>query len=388
VNKLENQKILIFVGWFLPGYKGGGPIQSINNLVNLMHEKYDFYLIANDRDFGDTEPYKGIEKNIWINKSSYNIMYINYNKISYRLLKKLIFRENFNTVYLNSFFSARLNLIVLTFMRVFRLKGKIIIAPRGQFLDGAYKIKHFKKYVYKTFFRLFFCKKNLIWHSTSKIESISIKKIISRKSKIIYAPNFTNLNRSIKFKSIKKREGYLNIIFISRIHKKKNLLMALNTLKFVDGNVIFNIYGPIEDNDYWKSCQDVIKVLRENITVNYYGSIAHNNVITVLQQNHILFFPTFSENYGHVIIEALQARRPVVISNQTPWNDLNDFKAGYAISLDEIDRFIQAINYYVTMSDIDFKQVTLNCAEYVRVKFDIPQIIDFYDNLLRERENI
>ena len=59
------QKVMIFTGYYLPGVKGGGPIQSIKNLVNNLSDIFDFYIVTSDRDLGDTEPYSNIKVDEW-----------------------------------------------------------------------------------------------------------------------------------------------------------------------------------------------------------------------------------------------------------------------------------------------------------------------------------
>ena len=50
-------RILIFIDWFLPAYKAGGPIRSIANLVDNLHADFDFYIVTGDRDLGDKNPF-------------------------------------------------------------------------------------------------------------------------------------------------------------------------------------------------------------------------------------------------------------------------------------------------------------------------------------------
>ena len=69
-------KILIFTDSFLPGFKGGGPITSISNLVSLLNNNFDILICTRDRDFGDTEPYNRIELNKITKYKEYNIIYL------------------------------------------------------------------------------------------------------------------------------------------------------------------------------------------------------------------------------------------------------------------------------------------------------------------------
>ena len=55
---VRKKKILLFTDWYEPGYKAGGPIQACKNVVSVLKEQYDFYIICSDRDLGETSPYR------------------------------------------------------------------------------------------------------------------------------------------------------------------------------------------------------------------------------------------------------------------------------------------------------------------------------------------
>ena len=44
------KKILIFIDWFTPAVKAGGPISSVENMVNFLAEAFEFYIITGAKD--------------------------------------------------------------------------------------------------------------------------------------------------------------------------------------------------------------------------------------------------------------------------------------------------------------------------------------------------
>ena len=52
--------ILTPAGYYLPGYKAGGPITTLANMVERLGEEFSFRIATRDRDLGDTKPYSGI----------------------------------------------------------------------------------------------------------------------------------------------------------------------------------------------------------------------------------------------------------------------------------------------------------------------------------------
>src|SRR3546814_8414185 len=60
-------------------------------------------------------------------------------------------------------------------------------------------------------------------------------------------------------------EGPLRITFLSRISPMKNLLFCLETLARVHVPVVFTIYGPREDHEYWQRCEAAITALPSHV---------------------------------------------------------------------------------------------------------------------------
>jgi glycosyltransferase involved in cell wall biosynthesis len=150
--------------------------------------------------------------------------------------------------------------------------------------------------------------------------------------------------------------GKLRVLFIARIVKHKNLAFALQTLEQVAGEIEFNIYGPLGDDLYWHQCEKLISKMPENIRVKYCGGLAHDEVFDTLRQHHLFFLPTLSESFGHAIAEALRAGCPVLISDQTPWRNLEQRCAGWDVPLSRQERFQQILRRCVEMDQATFDQ--------------------------------
>ena len=228
------KKILIFVDSFLPGFKGGGPITSVSNLVSLLNKDFHVLICTRNHDFGEKEAYKNIQSDKITKYLEYNIIYLsNMNKEN---ILNVIRNFNPDLLYLNSFFSKITQIVM--FMNKFYLKKKIIVAPRGELQENALNIKKIKKSIYLFVYKLFGFYKNMHFHSTDTIETQSIKNMFN-------INNVTQLQNAVNisvFEPLNKKENELKIIFVSRISRKKNLHYALNLLKNIKYNIIFDIF--------------------------------------------------------------------------------------------------------------------------------------------------
>jgi glycosyltransferase involved in cell wall biosynthesis len=364
--RLMKRKILVLTPYFLPGVKGGGPIQSIKNLTEWLGDKYEFYLITNFCDLGDTEPYSNISIDKWIKKDRINIYYTNIKHVNSRKLISIINQLSPDILYLNSFFHFKLSILPIILFKTKKLNIRgVILAPRGEFSQGALSLKSTKKILYINIAKIFKLYKNILWQATADTELRDINSVMGNKSKIKVASNFPKFKKgSIYPKRIQKESGELKIVFISRIHPKKNLHFALQLLSTLNGKVEFNIYGPIEDRKYWDGCLEIINNLGKNINVVYNGVIMNDDISSVFTKNHLFLFPTLGENFGHVIFESMLFGCPVVISDRTPWKGLESKGAGSVITLENKIKYIQVIQKYINMDNNEYNKLSKNAYKY------------------------
>jgi glycosyltransferase involved in cell wall biosynthesis len=129
----------------------------------------------------------------------------------------------------------------------------------------------------------------------------------------------------------------------------KNLDGALRMLQSVAGSVQFSIYGPLEDAAYWNRCQRLIAQLPATVTAEYCGLAEPDQVGELLAGNDLLFLPSLGENFGHVILEAMTAGCPVLISDRTRWRGLEGAGVGWDVPLESPDRFLDILQNCVAM---------------------------------------
>jgi glycosyltransferase involved in cell wall biosynthesis len=147
-------------------------------------------------------------------------------------------------------------------------------------------------------------------------------------------------------------------------------------LNKIEGKVQFNIYGPIEDQRYWRKCNTIIKSLPDNIEVEYCGIIDNVQVSEVMEAHSLFYFPTHGENFGHVILEALAAGCPILISDQTPWRDLESKGVGWDLPLDRPDLFNAALQKCVAMDEATLKKLSLRAKQFAEETINDPQVLE------------
>lgn len=370
-------KILISVAGFFPAEKYGGPTVSIKNFCDLLHDSTEAYIVTSNHEMGSTETLKGITAG-WNDYKNCRVQYLSENEMCEAHFNKIVEEIKPTHIYINSLFDYR---FAIPLVHIASKKGiPLILAPRGELCKNAFNGK-FKKLPYIWILNHYLKKDNFFFQSTADDEMLQIKRYIKDDdSHIFKLPNIPSIT-TIKPHG-KVNSNCLYCVFLARLQRKKNLLGALNILSRVTIPVRFDIYGPREASNYWEKCKKAISQLPSNIQVEYKGAIPHTEVVATLENYDLYFFPTFSENYGHSIIESLQAGTPVLISDQTPWKDLERFDAGWALNLSDEESFINVIEKMYNISQEEYTNMSKCAQEYVVSKLRIDDIKKQYECML------
>lgn len=353
--------ILIIMGRYLPGYKDGGPVRSIKNLVDFLGKEYNFKILTCDRDHGDKRPYPNIKINDWNHVGNAEVYYVPPKGFSQKQIVKLA--KHVDLVYVCGCFSDyAINTLIAN--RLGKIKIPVVVAAMGLFSPMEFKLKYKKKKFFTTVFNIFGMFKNIYWSATSEMEISEICQQVNVDREHFYIAE--DLPRKVDETPILKNKkiNFLDVVWISRITPKKNLMMAIKILKKVNVNINFTIYGPIHEQKYWEKCENELKEMPSNIKWKYKGNVNSENVVDTLKQQQVFLFPTLGENYGHVIQEALSAGCPCILSDQTPWRDLADYEAGYVFPLNEEQLFVKAIERYAKMNQEEFQKISQSVLMY------------------------
>ena len=360
------KNILIITGRYLPGFKDGGPVRTIKNLTDLLGDDYHFTIMCSDRDHGDTKPYENINEGInHVGKA--DVIYVPDSKFSFSLIKSEANKNNliyvcgpYNNYAIKALILNRLSLI----------KCPFVLAPMGSFSKGALNIKSAKKRVFFTIVKLLNLFKNVSFSVTSKVEEKELRDALGLANKCYIARDPERaIDESISHNEFKK-SGRLRVVFLSRISEKKNLYGAIEILSKVKGDIDFTVYGNIEDKDYYDKCIKRLEILPGNVRFEYKGIADSEDVPRILSEYDVFLFPTFGENFGHVISEALSAGTIPVISDTTPWLDLDEKNAGFVINISDISSFAKTIDKLYQMSCDKLLVISNNAKDYYRKNYE------------------
>jgi len=371
-------RVLLVYDYFSPAFKAGGPIQSLVNLVQALHDKYEFYVLAGCYEYGENKPMPGIRVNEWNNWNGMcSVYYWRSSVMDIRNVRREIQSLKPDIVFINGIYSPYFNILPLYLMKG---RARLVISARGMLHAGALSQKSFKKKLFLFLLEKLNLLQGVIFHATDEQESLFIKKQFGSSSHVTIAGNFP---RRMSYKEpAEKQYGSLKMASIALISPMKNHLHVLEALLSVKGQVKYVIAGPVKDADYWKACCAVINSLPENIKVEYLGPVEPAKTTALIEDSDIIVLPSKSENFGHAILEALQVGRPVITTDQTPWKDLQISKAGFTLGLQDLTVHIsKCLQYYTDLAGAAMQSESKNARSYAEQHIHFSELNGQYESL-------
>jgi glycosyltransferase involved in cell wall biosynthesis len=368
-------KIFITIPWFLPAFRAGGPIQSIANLVKEFNEDVEYFIFCGDTDLNGAA-LENIEVNQWVRFNDHTqVWYAGPEKISDTLVKQVDALKP-DILFIIGLFSWHYNMVPMAFC-----KGPVkILSTRGMLHPGALSQKKWKKKAYLKLFKLLEYHYKVSFHATDEEEANYIKQYFGTPANVFVAGNFPKKVGLLPTHD--KERNSLKLLTIALISPMKNILLVLQALEKVVGNIQYDIYGPIKDDEYWDKCEEQAGKLPEHIKVVYHREIEPEKIKEALSETHVFILPSKSENFGHAIYEALSAGRPVITSNHTPWNTLQDAEAGMNVAVDDLEELINAINFFVIMDGSVMEKWSRGAFDYAAREVDVDKTREEYRGIL------
>jgi glycosyltransferase involved in cell wall biosynthesis len=372
------KNILVFIDWYLPGYRAGGPIQSVASMVSRL--PYNFWIVTSSHDHQSTEPYAGIPTGKWIRRlPNENVMYLPPGGMTTQVLRHVLRSERFDHVYINSIFSRCFAIRPLRYLSQSGFADKIVVAPRGMLKAGALSVKSLRKKVFLQLARIARLFHGVTWHATNAAEADEIRRHFPAASKIYVAPN---LPRSVDAAPAPhaKRSGELSMVAVARISKEKNIASGIRYLGGLSPYVkaSWDLFGPEQDPAYLAACKT--EAGRVKAKVAFKGSVPPDEIAAILPRYDFFYLPTLGENYGHAIAEALLAGLPVIVSDKTPWQCVETLQAGWALPL-RVDAFAAVLQRCAEMGPEEYQEYRGNAWRLGQRIANDPTVLDAYRQL-------
>jgi len=217
--------------------------------------------------------------------------------------------------------------------------ARIVCSPRGMLSPWSMRYKTVLKQPFWHLTQKPALERCHCFHATAAIEYEDIRRI-GLHGPVAIIPNGVDIPE-IPLDNTRKK----SVVFLSRIDPKKGLDILLPTWAsisndFTDWELI--IAGPLGSN-YANSVQTLAKKLCIQ-NIQFLGQVIGEAKLRLLTESALFVLPSYSENFGIAIAEALAHGLPVITTTETPWTDLQQRSCGWCIppTQPELERALRA----------------------------------------------
>ncbi|HEY1047254.1 MAG TPA: glycosyltransferase [Bacteroidia bacterium] len=375
----EKKILLILTDWYYPGYKAGGPVQSVYNLAVFLSRWMEVKIVTRIKDLNAQDPYPGIEPNKWNEiGENHSVIYLDIVGIKKGLIKSIIKENRGNYILINGLFSFYFSIMPAFYTMYFGV-SKTFIAVRGMLHRSALSVKPTKKYVFLAFARGFGLFKRVTMLASSHEELNEIE-LSMGKVKIKLAPNIPMSVKRLKETKISD-SSIFKVVFLGRISKEKNPIALLKAMQSFESKCKLVFAGAPGSNDYMLNFSAEAGKLPSNIEFEYISDLPHTEVPKLLESADIMALPSLGENFGHAIFESFVHSVPVVIGNNTQWSKVEELKAGKIVDPNSPEEIKSAIQAFASMNSEEIKIWRAGANQMAVNYFETNNFKDLYLNL-------
>lgn len=253
-----------------------------------------------------------------------------------------------------------------------------LITPRGMLEPWSLSQKKWKKQI-----AMFLYQKNDLNHAayiytTSDMEARHVREL-GIKTPCSVIPNGIEIDGYPCRASIDKVKK--QVLFLSRIHVKKGIELLIDAWvelrgDYPDWELLIVGNG---DKGYIDSLIHRVNTAGLQDSIKIKPPVFGDAKVEFYQSSSLFVLPSYSENFGMVIAEAMSCGVPVITSNNTPWEVLNGDKfpnkIGWCISLSH-KTLLDALREAMSMPSKDLYEMGQRASIYINDNYNYRLVTD------------
>lgn len=302
----------------------GGPSRSVPLFVRgLALEGIDITLMVIESENMNLHALEGTTAKVHFLPHNYKKSY----------LEDFVAKENFDIIHGQCIWEPLFHQMKLV---ANKLNIPYILTPRGTLEPWSLQQKKWKKRIARWLYQDSDLKSCVCIYTTAEMEAIHIRKL-GFKNPICVIPNGIDISSypCRKDPSIVKKQ----ILFLSRVHKKKGIEVLIKAFKKLreecdeskEWSVLIVGNG---ESSYINELKFLVNTLGLQNCINILPPVFGEDKIKIYQESSVFCLPSFSENFGMVVAEAMSCGVPSITTNGTPWQLLNGDVCSMGVNLE------------------------------------------------------
>ena len=245
----------------------------------------------------------------------------------------------------------------------------LVTSPRGMLSEWAFQYGSVVKRLFWPLVQKPALAATTCFHATAESEYEDIRRMGFRQP-VAIIPNGIAIPEVVP-----KQAGiFRTLLFLGRVHPVKGLDMLLPAWqaiqdRFRDWRLV--IAGP--DNDgYQKTLQKLAARLRLT-RIEFTGALKGNEKWKAYQQADLFVLPSYSENFGMAVAEALATGLPAIVSKGAPWKGLEEKSAGWWVDIG-VDPLVDCLNHALAQTPDELETMGRRGRAWMQTEFSWQRI--------------
>lgn len=249
-----------------------------------------------------------------------------------------------------------------------RLGIPYIVTPRGMLEPWSLSQKKWKKKLAWWLYQRNDVQKSVCVFTTAKMEADHVTNLGITTCKAVI-PNGIEADSypcKTSVDVVKKQ-----VLFLSRVHVKKGIEILFEAWKrihpyYEEWQLLVIGNGEAE---YIHRLENWAKSLGVEDSIKILPPVFGDAKINVYQESALFCLPSFSENFGMVIAEAMSCGTPVITTTNCPWEILKETNTGWCVNL-SLDNLERALREALTMSPTELYDMGQKASKLIYENFD------------------
>jgi glycosyltransferase involved in cell wall biosynthesis len=165
-------------------------------------------------------------------------------------------------------------------------------------------------------------------------------------------------------------KGKRVLLFLSRVHPKKGLPLLLRAWQALGPERLdwtLAIAGP-DQGGHTDELKQLVAELNLSESVIFTGALFGNQKLAAYALADLFVLPSFSENFGVAVAEALAAGVPVITTTGTPWKTLQQQGCGWCVDA-TVEKLTEAMREALAISKKDLTEMGMKGKQWMARDF-------------------
>jgi glycosyltransferase involved in cell wall biosynthesis len=243
-----------------------------------------------------------------------------------------------------------------------------VLAPIGMLEPWALKQSARKKQLAMRLYQRGDLDRASVVHATALAEADNLR-ALGIKRPIAFIPHGVALpDESETAQAVTPQDGVRTALFLSRIHPKKGLLELVGAwARLRPKGWRVRVVGP-DENGHRAEVERAIAKHGLRDSFEFMGQVAPEQKHRVIRESELLVLPTYSENFGLVVPEALGHGIPVLTTKGAPWSELEQTDSGWWIDTG-VDALTQALEPILRLDRAELRRMGCNGRRLVSERY-------------------